>query len=75
MRAGIGFILLILNENLNDIIKIVKLIEDSGVLIDGVTETVKDKIKKTKNIDFLKLYLTFGFIGTTYDFFSNKRYT
>ena len=33
---------------MNDIIKIIKSLEDSGVLIDGVTETVKGKIKKTK---------------------------
>ena len=31
---------------MNDIIKIIKSLEDSGVLIDEVTETVKDKIKK-----------------------------
>ena len=31
---------------MNDIIKIIKSLEDSGVLIDGVTETGKDEIKK-----------------------------
>ena len=31
---------------MNDIIKIIKSLEDSGVLIDGVTETVKHEIKK-----------------------------
>ena len=31
---------------MNDIIKIIKLLEDLSVLIDGVTETVKHKIKK-----------------------------
>ena len=31
---------------MNDIIKIIKSSEDSSVLIDGVTETVKDEIKK-----------------------------
>ena len=31
---------------MNDIIKIKKLLEDSGVLIDGVTENVKNKLKK-----------------------------
>ena len=31
---------------MNDIIKIIKSLEDSGVLIDGATETVKDEIKK-----------------------------
>ena len=29
-----------------DIIKIIKSLEDSGVLIDGVTETVKHELKK-----------------------------
>ena len=31
---------------MNDIMKIIKSLDDSGVLIDEVTETVKDKIKK-----------------------------
>ena len=31
---------------MNDVIKIIKSLEDSGVLIDGVTETVKREIKK-----------------------------
>ena len=37
---------------MNDIIKIIKSLEDSGVLIDGVTEAVKQETKKT---DFLEL--------------------
>ena len=36
----------ILNEDMNDITKIIKSLEDSSVLIDGVTETGKDEIKK-----------------------------
>ena len=36
-----------MKEDLNDI-KIVKSLEDSGVLIDGVTETIKHEIKKNK---------------------------
>ena len=31
---------------MNDIIKITKSLEDSGILIVGVTETVKSEIKK-----------------------------
>ena len=31
---------------MNDINKIIKSLEDSGVLIEGVTETLKDEIKK-----------------------------
>ena len=45
MRAGKGFTSFILNEDMNDIIKIIKSLEDLGVLINGVTETVKDEIK------------------------------
>ena len=39
---------------MNDIIKIKQSFEDSGVLIDGVTETVKHEIK-IKEVDFLEL--------------------
>ena len=38
---------------MNDIIKIIKSLEDSGVLIDEVTETVKLEIKN-KEADFLE---------------------
>ena len=31
---------------MNDFIKIIKSLEDSGVLINGVTETVKHEVKK-----------------------------
>ena len=41
-----GFTLFILNEDMNDIVKIIKSLEHSGVLMDGVTETVKHEIKK-----------------------------
>ena len=39
---------------MNDIISIIKLLEDLAV-INGVTETVKDEIKKNKKADFLEL--------------------
>ena len=42
MRSEKVFTLFISNEDINDIIKIIK----SGVLTDGVTETVKHEIKK-----------------------------
>ena len=34
---------------MNDIIKIIKSLEDSGVLADGVTEIVKHEIKKQED--------------------------
>ena len=54
LRAQKGFTLFILNEDMNDIIKILKLLEHSSVLIDGVSGTVTRKIKN-KNGDFLEL--------------------
>ena len=44
MRVGKGFTLFISIEDMNDIIKIIKSLADLGVLIDGITETVKHKI-------------------------------
>ena len=38
---------------MNDIIKIIKSLEDSSVLIDGVTKTAKVKIKKKQKSGFL----------------------
>ena len=49
MRLGKGFTLFISNEDMNDIIKIIKSLEDSGVLIDGITEKVKHEIKKQED--------------------------
>ena len=51
MRAGKGFTLFISNEDINDFIKVIKSLEDSGVLIDRVTETVKPD-KKTSFFEF-----------------------
>ena len=39
--AGKGVTWFILNEDVNDIIKIIQSIENWGVLLDGVSETVK----------------------------------
>ena len=46
VRAGKGFTLFISNEDINYIIKTIKSLEDLGLLIDKVTETVKHEIKK-----------------------------
>ena len=39
---------------MNDIIKVIKSLEDSNVLTDGITETVKNEIKN-KGTDFFLL--------------------
>ena len=38
------------NEDTDDIIKIVKSLEDAGLLIKGVSETVKSKVKEQKKV-------------------------
>ena len=53
VRAGKRFTLFISNEDINDIIKIIKSLEDSNVLFDGITETVKHEIKNNNTDLFL----------------------
>ena len=38
------------NEDLNDIIKLVKSLEESGLLIKGVSETIKNEKKEKKRL-------------------------
>ena len=48
--------LIISNEEMNDVIKIVQALEDSNILLKGVTETVKNEIKERKGA-FLSMLL------------------
>ena len=52
--------LIISNNDIEDLIKIVKSLEDSGLLINGVTETVQNEIKKQKGGFFSMLLGTLG---------------
>ena len=49
VKAGKGFASFIWNEDINDIIKIIKSLEDLCVLIYGITETVEREIKKQEH--------------------------
>ena len=40
--------LIIWNNEIYDIIKMVKSLEDSGLLVKGITETVQDEVKEQK---------------------------
>ena len=52
-----GFTCLIIsNEEMEDIMKIVKSLEDSGLLIKGVSETIKNEVKEQKGV-FLGMIL------------------
>ena len=52
--------LIISNDDMQDILKIVKSLEDSGILLDGITETVENEVRKQKG-GFLSMLL--GTIG------------
>ena len=47
--------LIISNKNMDDLIKIVNPLEDSGLLLKGITESIKNEIKEQK-ADFLVCY-------------------
>ena len=54
--------LIISNEEMTDVIKIVQALEDSNVLLKGVTKTIKNKTKERKG-GFLSMLL--GTLGTS----------
>ena len=54
--------LIISNNEIEDIIKIVKSLEDSGLLLKGVTETVQNEVKEQKGV-FLSILLGASLLG------------
>ena len=50
------------NDDMEDLLKIVKSFEDSGILLNGITETVKNEIKEQKG-GFLSMLL--GTLGAS----------
>ena len=54
--------LVISNEGMNDIMKIVKALEDSNILLKGVTKTIKNETKEQKG-GFLSMLL--GTLGAS----------
>ena len=55
--------LVISNEEMNDIMKIVKSLEESGFLINGVSQTIKSEAKEQKG-GFLEIEL--GTLGASF---------
>ena len=53
---------IISNDEINDIIKIVKSLEDSGLLLKGVTETIQNEVNKQEG-GFLSMLL--GTLGAS----------
>ena len=48
LGSGNNKSLIISNNDIEDLIKIVNSLEDSGLLLNGVTETVQNKVKEQK---------------------------
>ena len=71
-RAGKGFTVFASNENMNDIARILKSLEDSGVLINRISETVKNE-KKKRQLSWSLVRTFCGFIRATSSFLLLKR--
>ena len=52
--------LIISNEEMNDIMKIIKSLGECGLLIKGASETIKNEVKKQKGRFFSMLLGTLG---------------
>ena len=48
LGSGNHTTLVISNDDMKDLLKIVKSLEDSGILLNGITETVKNEVKEQK---------------------------
>ena len=60
--TGDGIKLIIEQEDMNDIIKIIEALENSGILLKGVTKTIDNETKKQRG-GFLSMLL--GALGTS----------
>ena len=62
LGSGNHTTLIISNDDMQDVSKLVKSLEDSGMLLDGITETVKNEVKEQKG-GFLSMLL--GTLGAS----------
>ena len=56
LGSGNHTTLIISNDDMQDLLKIVKSLEDSDILLDGITETVENEVKEQKG-GFLSMLL------------------
>ena len=62
LGSGHNTILIVSNDEMEDIFKIIKSLEDSGLLLKGITETVKNEAKEQRG-GFLSMLL--GTLGAS----------
>ena len=72
IHISITTTLIISNEEMKDIMKIIQALEDSNILLKGVTKTIKNETKEQKE-GFLSMLL--GTLGASLlgNFFSRER--
>ena len=70
LGSGGHTILIISNDDMQDLLKIVKSLEDNGILLGGFTETVKNEVKEQKG-GFLSMLL--GTLGASCFLLKNKK--
>ena len=62
LGSGNHTTLIISNDNMHDLLKVVKSLEGNGILLNGITETVKNEVKEQKG-GFLSMLL--GTLGAS----------
>ena len=62
LESGNHTTLIISNDDMQDLLKIVKSLEDSGILLTGIMETVKNEVKEQRG-GFLSMLL--GSLGAS----------
>ena len=62
LGSGNHTTLIISNNDMQDFLKIVKSLEDSGILLNGITETIKNEVEEQKG-GFLSMIL--GTLGAS----------
>ena len=60
LGSGNNTTLIISNKDMDNLIKIVKTLEDSGLFLKGVTESVQNEIKEQKGVFLSMLLCTLG---------------
>ena len=62
LGSGNHITLIISNDDMQDLLRIVKSLDESSILLDGITETVKNEVKEQKG-GFLSMLL--GTLGAS----------
>ena len=60
LGSGVHATLIMSNKDMEDLIKIVKSLEDLGLLLNGVTESIKNEVKEQRERFLSMLFGTLG---------------